>query len=363
MDVSAYDLEPNIRKARFIVSGDRIYTLEFDSNIEMKALKYMIQIAAHLRKNNFRLFSEGQEYTQCNDETFDEVFPGQKLIVFSLEKGEGEVFDETELLLQINSPCPDHSEKFLLFYCFNCGCSCCSECFLNGKHKGHKVQDKCYYLLGSRFLVEKMFEGWSSKPYDDYQISTDLTELRKRLDNVLFKQLADLLKQVQDKCNDVIDCYNQVNNESLANFRDSIRDVKLSCIKVLDELKEKYNIKDIVNSPEIFVNFHKSFLEIGNDQNNKLRQNHQAFQELNHKVAELVTNLVNSKYEQIFMALNNALKSPDYEKVKSQITQKYIGPVDQNAIIQHYSGHKENLAASGNNVKPVKGFDNYMYGQ
>ena len=42
--------EPNIRKAQFIRSLNRIYTLEFDQNIEMQELKIMIQKAAHLKK-------------------------------------------------------------------------------------------------------------------------------------------------------------------------------------------------------------------------------------------------------------------------------------------------------------------------
>lgn len=42
--------EPNIRKAQFVVSSNRIYTLEFDQNIEMQELKIMIQKAAHLKK-------------------------------------------------------------------------------------------------------------------------------------------------------------------------------------------------------------------------------------------------------------------------------------------------------------------------
>lgn len=54
---SSYDdREPNIRKAKFVVSKTRIYTLDFDHNLQMKELKLMIQKAAHLRKKNFRLF-------------------------------------------------------------------------------------------------------------------------------------------------------------------------------------------------------------------------------------------------------------------------------------------------------------------
>ena len=57
---SSLGLEPNIVKAQFIISNRRVYNLEFDQNIEMKELKIMIQVAAHLKKNNFRLFCEGK---------------------------------------------------------------------------------------------------------------------------------------------------------------------------------------------------------------------------------------------------------------------------------------------------------------
>ena len=211
---SLMEYEPNIVKAQFIVSNSRIYTLEFDQNIEFRELKTMIQVAAHLKKNNFRLFCDSDEYTNYNEETFESIFPDKKLVVFSLQKGEGEDFDETELLIQINSPCPEHKEKFLMFYCFDCGSSICSECFTVGKHKGHHIQDKCYYLLPSKFLVQKMFEKWSKNPYEDYKISTDLTAFKNQLNNIFFAQLFQMLKEIQNKCNDLIDNYNNMNNNS-----------------------------------------------------------------------------------------------------------------------------------------------------
>ena len=47
--------EPNIRKAQFIRSLNRIYTLEFDQNIEMQELKIMIQRVPILKKLFFSL--------------------------------------------------------------------------------------------------------------------------------------------------------------------------------------------------------------------------------------------------------------------------------------------------------------------
>ena len=34
-----------------------------------------------------------------------------------------------------------------------------------------------------------MFESWSSNPYEDYKISTDLTEVKNKLNNVFFNNI------------------------------------------------------------------------------------------------------------------------------------------------------------------------------
>ena len=341
---SCLDMEPNIVKAKFILANtSRIYTLEFDQNIQMKELKAMIQVAAHLKKNNFRLFSESQEYTQYHDETFESLFPTQNLVVFSLQKGEGEgeIFDEAELLIQINSPCSSHSEKFLLFYCFDCNCSICCDCFTIGIHKGHHVQDKCYYLLPSKFLVEKMFQSWSRNPYIDYKITTDLSELKKKLNDVLFIQLFQILKEVQVKCNGLIDNYNNTNLNSLGNIRDSVRGIKISCIKALDNLKEELNIKDIVNNPQIFKEFDIAYKNLGRIANEKFKKNLELFEQLNQKVSMLVSNLIEKIYNRILENLNEELNEQQFNDIKIQISQKLIMPVDTNSIIIQFTDEKK----------------------
>ena len=339
-EVDLYDMEPNIRKAQFIVTNSRTYSLDFDHNIQMKELKLLIQVAAHLKKNNFRLFSDGNEYTQFHEETFDSLFHDQKLVVFSLEKGEGEVFDETELLLQINAPCTEHPEKFLLFYCFDCNCSICSDCFTKGAHKGHMVQDKCYYLLSSKFLVEKMFQNWSKDPYCDYNISADLTIFKKKMNEILFPQLFRLLKDIQDKCNGLIDSYNNVNLNNLGNIRDSVRDIKVSCVKTLDELKEKLHIKDIVNNQQVFKDFDKAYKDLGLKMNEKFKQNLLIFQELNQTVSSRVMDQIEIIYNAILNLLNQCLNDQNFNVINAMISQKIIGPVDQKMIIEHFSGKK-----------------------
>ena len=338
---SLMEYEPNIVKAQFIVSNSRIYTLEFDQNIEFRELKTMIQVAAHLKKNNFRLFCDSDEYTNYNEETFESIFPDKKLVVFSLQKGEGEDFDETELLIQINSPCPEHKEKFLMFYCFDCGSSICSECFTVGKHKGHHIQDKCYYLLPSKFLVQKMFEKWSKNPYEDYKISTDLTAFKNQLNNIFFAQLFQMLKEIQNKCNDLIDNYNNMNNNSLGNLRDSVRDIKVVCIKALDDLKEKLNIKDIVNNVEIFKNFDIAYKELERVQNENFIYNLNNFRDLNQNVSLLVTGFIDKIYNMILDLLKKIVNDEKFAEIKMKIGEKYVPPVNQNEIVNfNFSGDK-----------------------
>ena len=349
--------EPNIRKAKFIVSQKRKYTLEFDHNIEMQELKIMIQKAAHLKKNSFYLICNGKNYTNYTDETFESFFPDQKLVVFTLEliKGEEE-YDETELLLQIKSPCPEHEYKFLLYYCFDCGKSICSECITND-HIDHKIQDKCFYLLPSKYLVEKMFENWSKKPYEDYQISVDLNEYKNKLNNVYFKQLFDMLKEIQKKCNVLIDKYNLINQESLSNLRDSVRDIKVSCIKALDEYKNIINIKDIINDQEVFVDFDHTYKDLGNKQKEKFKENLVKFQELNKGVSILVENLINDVCKKINDALLKALDNRQYEDVEQKINLKLIMPVNKDDIINEISDKK--IKMKKNKIHPRNTVNNY----
>ena len=335
---------PNIRKAKFIRSTSRIYQLEFDQDIQMSELKLMIQKAAHLRKNSFTLVSEGQNYTQYNSETFVSLFPNKQLVIFTLEVINLEdTPDETELLLQINMPCPDHNYKFLLYYCFDCGKSICSECFIHGTHKGHRIQDKCFYLLPSKYLVEKMFDNWSQKPYEDFQISVDLNEYKKHLNGIVFKELFQLLLEVQTKCNNLIDKYNQINEKSLGNIRDSVRDIKVSCIKALDEYKNAINIKDIINKEEMFLDFDNTYKELGRQQKEKFKENLQKFQELNKSISILVQNLIDNICLKLKECLTQTLNNKQYDEIENKINMKLIRPVDKDQIMNQISDKKNKI--------------------
>ena len=342
MSIDSFNFsEPTICKAKFILPNNRFYTLDFDHNIQMNELKLVIQKAAHLKRNNFRIFSEGKEYTQYNSEIFSSFFPNKDLVVFNLELIEDDESSESELLLQINSPCNIHSDKFLLYYCFTCNTSICNDCFNFGSHKNHIILDKCFYLLPSKYLVEKMFANWSQNPYEDIKISTDLSQLKNNLNSVLFKELFDMLKKIQEKCNMLIDEYNKVNESSLGNIRNSVRDIKLSCIKALDGLKDDLNIKNMVNNQEIFVEFDKAYKDLAKLQNEKYKKNMENFDELNKKISILVDNLIKQIYSTIYKTLNEMSKDSQFENIKTQINMKLIKPHEEEEIINKININKK----------------------
>ena len=141
------DSKPNIVKNSLSqIHTYIIWSLTKNTN---ERLKNNDKSSCHLKKTNFRLFSEGQEYTQYYVESFESLFPSTNYVVFSIQKADDEVFEEAELLLQINSPCKVHAEKFLIFYCFDCNCSICCDCFLFGYIQAiiYKINVIIYCLL------------------------------------------------------------------------------------------------------------------------------------------------------------------------------------------------------------------------
>ena len=336
--------EPDIVKAQFTLSPTRIYTLEFDQNISMSELKSMIQKAAHLHSNHFRLFSNQVEYTECNDEIFESLFPGQKIVPFSLVLQKSEDLDETELLLHMNCLCDIHIDKFLLYYCFTCGQSICCDCFSNGIHHGHQIQDKCFYLLPSKFLVDKLFQNWSKDPYEEYKYVEDqtLVELRTNINKMIFDKLFETLKNIQNKITNVIEKYHYKNYQSFDIIRNSIRDIKVYCIKLLDELKEKMNIKDIINNEQIFLDFDKAYKKLGKLQNTNFTYRYSSYIEFNQIIPGLIINMVNKINEKIFSNLNQIMNDQLFENILTQINIKSVKSFDINEIDKEIKSHIKN---------------------
>ena len=178
----------------------------------------------------------------------------------------------------------------------------------------------------------------------------------------MFQELFNMLRKVQEKCNLLIDEYNQVNTTSLNNIRNSVRDIKLSCIKALDGLKDDLNIQNIVNNQDIFIQFDKEYKDLGKEQNEKFKKNLENFGELNKKVSILVENLIRQIYSVIYKTLNDMLEDSQFQNVKKQINMKLIKPHEEKEIINRMSEHKKkrNSLSNINNKAIAKSVQNKL---
>jgi hypothetical protein len=152
-----------------------------------------------------------------------------------------------------------------------------------------------------------MFSSWSRNIYAEYRITTDLSEMKNKLNNTLFEQLFQMLNEVKTRCNNLIDIYNNVNLNSSDNIRFSVRNIRISFIRALDDLKEELNIKDIVNNPQIFKDFDVAYKKLGRIYNEKFEKILENFQQLNQKVSIMVSSLIEKIYNLLLDSLNQAL--------------------------------------------------------
>ena len=306
----------------------------------MSELKLMIQKAAHLRPKSFRLFSNGEEYTNFNDETFESLFHAQKIVVFTLDIIISGDLEETELLLQMKCPCNIHNDKFLLYYCFTCGQSICCECFTHGVHQGHNIQDKCFYLLPSKFLVDKLFENWNNNP-DEYKFSEDQTleKLRKNINTLIFDKLFETLKNIQNKVANILEQYHYINYQSFEIIRNSNIDIKRYSIKLLDELKEMMNIEEIINDDQIFLDFDEAYKKLARLKNEKYKYRYSLYTEFNQIIPGLVKNMINEVNDKILSSLNQIVNDQRFDNILSQMKMRCIKSFEKTEIDKEIKSH------------------------
>ena len=149
-----------------------------------------------------------------------------------------------------------------------------------------------------------------------------------------------MLKNLQKNCVSLIDEYICNNEKSLENIRVSVREIKLSCIKVLDDLKDKINIKNIVCDEQIFKDFDITYKNISKTENEKFTQRLRLFQQLNRKGSNLVMSLVEKIISLVFNTLNECLNNQQYETVKNKLTQMTVKSPDLNSIINYVNNFK-----------------------
>jgi hypothetical protein len=320
-----------IRKVIFIVDKDRRYSFDVNQNITLKNLKKMIIAAANVGNIGLRIFQNGIEYTQHENETLDYLFPNMKTVEFTLSFEYDTIDDCNELIkLRLNYLyCPHHKGKYPYFYCFTCGKSICSSCVMSSEHSGHDIKEKYDYLQSSRILVEKLFQNLKINIEGFNKVTID--ELREKITINLWPILVQLLNDIAAKLSDIIS--NCVESESInvESIRKNMVLLKKHCADGLDELKDQISIEDMMLDENIFLTFHKRFNEIANEKD-KLKLDVEQY-EMYQEQLKIINGAIEKVYNDIYNFLSSLLNTDYYNNILHDIERKIVcAPINRKEI-------------------------------
>ena len=198
--------------------------------------------------------------------------------------------------------------------------------------------------MPSKFLVDKLFEDVINNPYEKYKYFEDqtLAELRININKLIFDKLFETLKNIQNKISNLIEQYHYQNFQSFDIIRNSIRDIKVYYIQLLDDLKEKMNIKDIVNNEQIFLDFDKAYKTLEKFKNEKFQYNYSSYTEYNQIIPGLIKDMINEINEKILYNLNQIVNDQSFENILTQINMRTFKNIDKSEIDRKIKSHIKN---------------------
>ena len=320
-----------IRKVIFIVDKDRRYSFDVNQNITLKNLKKMIIAAANVGNIGLRIFQNGIEYTQQENETLDYLFPNLQTVEFTLSFAYNTIDDFNKLIkLRLNTQyCPYHKAKYPYFYCFTCGKSICSSCVMSSEHSGHNIKEKYDYLQSSRILVEKLFQDLKINIEGFNKVTID--ELREKITVNLWPILNKLLDDIATKLSEIISNFVEKESINVESIRKNMVLLKKHCADGLDELKDQISIEDMMLDENIFLTFHKKFNEIANEKD-KLRLDVEQY-EMYQEQLKVINGAIEKVYNDIYNFLSALLNNDYYNNVVHEIERKIVcAPINRKEI-------------------------------
>jgi len=320
-----------IRKVIFIVDKDRRYSFDVNQNITLKNLKKMIIAAANVGNIGLRIFQNGIEYTQQENETLDYLFPNLQTVEFTLSFAYNTIDDFNKLIkLRLNTQyCPYHKAKYPYFYCFTCGKSICSSCVMSSEHSGHNIKEKYDYLQSSRIIVEKLFQDLKINIEGFNKVTID--ELREKITVNLWPILNKLLDDIATKLSEIISNFVEKESINVESIRKNMVLLKKHCADGLDELKDQISIEDMMLDENIFLTFHKKFNEIANEKD-KLRLDVEQY-EMYQEQLKVINGAIEKVYNDIYNFLSALLNNDYYNNVVHEIERKIVcAPINRKEI-------------------------------
>ena len=277
-----------IIQVTFKFEDGRLYSFDVEHTTTLQVTRKILSNAAHILKNSFTLFHEGQEVPKDHDPLpLKSLFPSMKKIEFYLKlKKTQEDVDENEhenisVKYNIKEPCKEHIGKFLVLYCLSCKKSICNECF-SLSHNNHEVEEKADYLMPSNTIMDRIFKN-SSLYKSDPKISNYMScvSFRSIIKTDIFDRLRLLINELENKTINCLEFFSFNEDTTEKNNDLNLELLKKYCTASFIKLKNNIDIKDILIDDDVFLSLYNKLKAIKDYQMTLFTENANKYKALN----------------------------------------------------------------------------------
>ena len=327
-----------IVQAIFKFEDGRIYNLDVDRTTTFYELKKILSNAAHILKNSFILFHEGQEYTKEYDgQTLQKIFPNAKKIEFylKLKKNKDELdeneHDQISVKYNIKEPCKEHTGKFLVLYCISCKKSICNECF-SVSHNNHEVEEKADYLMPAKIIMERIFAN-SFMFKSDPKISNYMScvSFRSIIKTDIFDRLRQMVNELESKCINCLEFFSFNEDSTEKNNDLNLELLKKYCTLSFIKLKNNIDTKEILINDEVFLSLYNKLKAIKDYEINFFNENANKYKMLNSFFLPFTQEIKNMSLD-LNNILSRYLNKDIYAKFKEDISKHTVDVVQKEDV-------------------------------
>jgi hypothetical protein len=324
----------------FKFDDGRLYNFDVDRTTTLYEAKKILSNAAHILKNSFTLYHEGQEYSKKYDEqSLQILFPTLKKIEFylklrkTLEDSDENEYDQISVKYNIKQPCKEHMGKFLVLYCISCKKSICNECF-SLFHNNHEVEEKADYLMPAKVLMERIFS-------DSFMFKTDsklsnymsCVSFRSIIKTEIFERTRQLLNELENNCMNCLEYFSFTEDSTEKNNDLNLELLKKYCTASFIKLKNNIDTKEILINDEVFLSLYNKLKAIKDYKTRIFTENLNKFKAINQYFLPFTQEIQNMSLE-----LNNVLlkhiKKDIYVKFKEDLSKNVVDVVQKEDVVR-----------------------------
>ena len=320
----------NIIKVIATIEEDKkTYSIDIDDSNTFYEFKKILSAAAHLFKNNFRIYHKDQEYTnEYNDNTLRELFPQLQICDLIIKKNSDLSEYEKDFLsvkLSINAPCENHNSKYKVLYCFTCNKSICIDCYtISHEHINHKIEEKSDYIAPAELLMNNIFKNAPIFRADP-KVSKymDSIKIRSELKENLFENLRKLINNIENKFSLCLQYFSEKEDLSERNTNNNIDFMKKYCIEYFIKLKNDIEMNHIMIDDEIFLTIYQKLKQISKYKDEYFQFNQKKYEKLNSLLHPFITQIEN---------ITNELKYNFEQILNKDIYENFTKLVNENTV-------------------------------